>query len=305
MATPEAPKQPIAVWVILGGNGQLGCSFRDVLTKAEIPYEILSRGDADITDRESLIQLLTEIHPDVVVNCAAWTAVDSAEDFQSEAFSINADGARNVAIAARNIGARLAHISTDYVFPGNEVGARNEDAPTGPTSVYGSSKLAGEEAVQAEYSANSVIIRTAWLYSKYGANFVKTMVRKAITSSEVRVVNDQLGQPTLASDLAQHVLDLVSHPEARGVFHGTNSGSATWFDLTVAIYESLGVSASLVSPVDTSAYPTKAQRPNNSVLGHQRTLSLGIPEMRLWSEALGDSLPEITELLKKELSHEP
>ena len=302
--TSEVTEREIVMWAILGGHGQLGCSFHDVLTSAGIPFKIFSRAEADITDRDGLIQVLTSQQLTVIVNCAAWTAVDNAEDFKSEAFAINADGTRNVAIAARTIGARLVHISTDYVFPGDEVGARAEGAPTGPSSVYGASKLAGEEAVLSEYSTNSLIVRTAWLYSKYGGNFVKTMVRKALTSSEVRVVNDQHGQPTLATDLAQHVVELVQHNEAQGIFHGTNSGDTTWYDLTRAIYEMLGVSTSLVSPVDSSAYPTKARRPRNSVLGHQRTLSLGIPEMRTWWEALSASLPEISDLLKKELSHE-
>lgn len=290
------------MWVILGGNGQLGMSFRDVLKHVEIPHQILSREAIDITNAEILRQRLSELSPTVIVNCAAWTAVDNAEDSPVEAFAINAEGAQNVAVASRDVGARLVHISTDYVFSGHEVGPRNEDSPTGPTSVYGASKLAGEEAVFAEYADNSLIVRTAWLYSKYGNNFVKTMVRKALTSSEVRVVNDQHGQPTLTNDLAQHVVELVRHDDAIGIFHGTNSGEATWFDLAVAIYRSLGVSTSLVSPVDSSAYPTKARRPNNSVLGHQRTLLLGIQEMRPWSDALADSLPEISELLSKELS---
>jgi len=290
------------VWVILGGQGQLGLSFRDVLTQSGIPHHILGKETVDITNADNVKECLAELKPTVVVNCAAWTAVDNAEDFPTEAFAINADGARNVAIASRDIGARLVHISTDYVFPGNESGARNEDAVTGPTSVYGASKLAGEEAVLSEYGDNSLVVRTAWLYSKYGANFVKTMVRKALTSSEVRVVNDQHGQPTLTTDLAKHVVDLVNNKVAAGIFHGTNSGNTTWYELTRAIYEALGVSTSLVSPVDSSAYPTKARRPNNSVLGHQRTISLGIPEMRSWSDALAESLPEITELLSKELS---
>lgn len=290
------------MWVILGGHGQLGLSFHDVLTQAGITHQILGRKTVDVTNEENVKEQLVGLKPSIVVNCAAWTAVDNAEDFPAEAFAINADGARNVATAARDVGAQLVHISTDYVFSGDDRGARNEDAPTAPTSVYGASKLAGEEAVLSEYGDNSLIVRTAWLYSKYGTNFVKTIVRKALTSSEVRVVNDQHGQPTLTTDLAQHVVELVNKKEAVGVFHGTNSGNTTWYELTVAIYEALGVSTSLVSPVDSSAYPTKARRPSNSVLGHQRTISLGVQEMRSWPEALKASLPEISEILSKELS---
>jgi dTDP-4-dehydrorhamnose reductase len=300
--TSQVTEREINVWAILGGYGQLGQSFHDVLSDAGITHEILGRNDVDITSMSSVSSQLAAIHPTVIVNCAAWTAVDNAEDNAAEAFLINETGARNVALVAKDLQSRLVHISTDYVFPGNEGGARNEDAATGPTSVYGASKLAGEEAVLSEYGDNSLVVRTAWLYSKYGANFVKTMVRKALTSSEVRVVDDQHGQPTLTTDLARHVVELVNNKDALGIFHGTNSGNTTWYELTRAIYDALGVSTSLVSPVDSSAYPTKARRPSNSVLGHQRTISLGIPEMRSWSEALADSLPEISELLSKELS---
>lgn len=302
--TIEVTEFKIAVWAILGGQGQLGLCFRDVLSELSIENKIFSRSEIDITKLSNINDGLANYRPAVIVNCAAWTAVDNAEDNEDAAFLINAEGARNVALAARHTGAKLVHISTDYVFPGNEAGARDEYAATGPASVYGASKLAGEQAVTSEYCDNSLIVRTAWLYSKYGANFVKTMVRKALTNSEVRVVDDQLGQPTLASDLARHIADLVHHDDATGIFHGTNSGSATWYDLTIAIYEALGVPTSLVSQVASSAYPTKARRPSNSVLGHLHTISLGINEMRPWSDALLESLPEISELIKEEFSNE-
>jgi dTDP-4-dehydrorhamnose reductase len=302
--TIEATEFEIAVWAILGGHGQLGSCFRDVLNDLAIDAKFFNRSEIDITKISSITEGLAKYQPSVIINCAAWTAVDNAEDHIEEAFLINAEGARNVAIVARNFSARLVHISTDYVFPGNETGAKDEYEKTGPASVYGASKLAGEQAVISEYGDNSLIVRTAWLYSKYGANFVKTMVRKALTNSEVRVVDDQFGQPTLASDLARHIVELVHHGDATGIFHGTNSGSATWCDLTIAIYEALGVLTSLVTPVDSSAYPTKARRPSNSVLGHKHTISLGIAEMRPWSDALLESLPEISELIKEEFSNE-
>lgn len=302
--TIEVTEFKITVWAILGGHGQLGLCFHDVLSELSIENKIFNRSEIDITKSSSINDGLAKYRPAVIVNCAAWTAVDNAEDNKDAAFLVNAEGARNVALAARHTGAKLVHISTDYVFPGNEAGARDEYAATGPASVYGASKLAGEQAITSEYGDNSLIVRTAWLYSKYGANFVKTMVRKALTNSEVRVVDDQLGQPTLASDLARHIADLVYHDDAKGIFHGTNSGSATWYDLTIAIYEALGVPTSLVSPVDSSAYPTKARRPSNSVLGHLHTISLGINEMRPWLVALLESLPEISEQIKEEFSNE-
>ncbi|MSZ16104.1 MAG: dTDP-4-dehydrorhamnose reductase [Actinobacteria bacterium] len=302
--TSQVTEREINVWTILGGYGQLGQSFHDVLSDAGITHEILGRNDVDITSMSSISSQLAAIHPTIIVNCAAWTAVDNAEDNAADAFLINETGARNVALVAKSLQSRLVHISTDYVFPGTETGARAEDAPTGPSSVYGASKLAGENAVLTEHGSNSLVVRTAWLYSQYGGNFVKTMIRKALTDSEVRVVNDQLGQPTHAAELARHVVELVQNDAARGVFHGTNSGSATWFDLTVAIYELLGVDTRLVTAVDSSAYPTKAQRPNNSVLGHQKTLALGIQEMRPWHDALSDSITSIASVIRKELTNE-
>ena len=292
------------MWVILGGNGQLGQSFAEVLTQSSTTYRIVGRETADITDLNSVRHLLTELQPKVVVNCAAWTAVDNAEDHEKGAFLINADGARHIAIASKEINARLVHISTDYVFPGTDVGPYSETSATGPVSAYGRSKLAGEKAVLEEYPENSLIVRTAWLYSKYRANFVKTMVRKCLQNAPVKVVNDQLGQPTLATDLARHIENLVAHPNATGIFHGTNSGSATWCDLTVAIYNALGADTSLVTPVPSSEYPTKATRPKNSVLGHQHTIDLGVSEMRPWDAALKSCIGEIKDVIEKELCNE-
>jgi dTDP-4-dehydrorhamnose reductase len=292
------------VWVVLGGHGQLALSIHDVLSELGIEHRLFGRNEVDVTNISSVTDQMAVLKPKVIVNCAAWTAVDNAEDFPTEAFLINGEGARNVAQVARDLNSRLAHISTDYVFQGTQSGSHTENTPTDPSSVYGASKLAGEEAVLAEYPSNSLVVRTAWLYSQYGGNFVKTMIRKALTHSEVRVVNDQVGQPTFAADLARHLVALVEHPNATGIFHGTNSGSATWFDLTVAIYDLLGIDTKLVVPVDSSTYPTKARRPSNSVLAHDRTIALGLQEMRSWSQALSDSIETISSVFRKELSNE-
>lgn len=292
------------MWVVLGGHGQLARSIHDVLNELGIEHRLLGRNEVDVTNISNVADQMSVVKPHVIVNCAAWTAVDNAEDFPVEAFLINGDGARNVAQVAHHLNSRLVHVSTDYVFQGTQNGAHAENSPTGPSSVYGASKLAGEKAVLTEHPNNSLVVRTAWLYSQYGGNFVKTMIRKALTHSQVRVVNDQVGQPTYAADLARHVVDLVQHPNATGIFHGTNSGSATWFDLTVTIYDLLGVDTKLVLPVDSSAYPTKACRPSNSVLGHNRTIALGVQEMRTWSRALNDSIETISSSVRKELRNE-
>ena len=289
------------MWLILGANGQLGKSLQAVLTANDISFTAVDRQTLDITDRDACIKLFTAVSPEVVVNCAAWTAVDLAEDNETEAFRINCDATRNIAVASREINAINVHISTDYVFPGIANTPYDVDSPTAPVSVYGKSKLCGEVAVAEEYPDKSYIVRTAWLYSTHGGNFVKTMIRKARSASAVRVVSDQLGQPTLATDLARHIVDLVTSHAPFGIFHGTNSGVASWYDLTVEIYKQLGVDTSLVSPVPTSEYPTKAVRPQYSVLGHAHTIKCGVAEMQDWKTALQESLPNIVKTISEEI----
>ena len=289
------------MWLILGANGQLGKSLQAVLTTNDISFTAVDRQTLDITNRDACIKLFATLSPKVVVNCAAWTAVDLAEDNEAEAFRINCDAARNIAIASREVNAINVHISTDYVFSGVADTPYDVDSPTAPVSVYGKSKLCGEVAIAEEYPERSYIVRTAWLYSPDGGNFVKTMIRKARTASPVRVVSDQLGQPTVAADLAIHIVDLVKSQVPFGIFHGTNSGVASWYDLTVEIYTLLGMDTSLVSPVPTSEYPTKAVRPQYSVLGHAHTIDCGVTEMQNWKSALKESLPNIVKIISEEI----
>lgn len=290
------------MWLILGANGQLGKSLQAVLTANGISFTAVDRQTLDITDRDACIKLFNSLSPEVVVNCAAWTAVDLAEDNETEAFRINCDATRNIAMAARDVNAINVHVSTDYVFSGVADTPYDVDSPTEPVSIYGKSKLCGEVAIAEEYPEKSYIVRTAWLYSPHGGNFVKTMIRKAQSASAVRVVSDQLGQPTLAADLAQHIVDLVTSHAPFGILHGTNSGVASWYDLTVEIYKQLGVDTSLVSPVPTSEYPTKAVRPQYSVLSHAHTIDCGVAEMQNWRTALQESLPNIVKVILEEVS---
>jgi dTDP-4-dehydrorhamnose reductase len=288
------------MWLILGGNGQLGQSLQLVLGQQKIPYTVAGRDTLDIGNLSDCRRFINEQRPEVVVNCAAWTAVDLAEDNEAQAFLINSDGARNVAIACREVNAVLVHVSTDYVFSGIATEPYEVDYPTAPVSVYGKSKLGGEQAVATEYAEGSYIVRTAWLYSQFGSNFVKTMIRKGLSSSPVRVVSDQLGQPTLATDLAEHIVNIVTNNAPFGIFHGTNAGQGSWYELTREIYSLLGVDQSLVTPVPTSEYPTKAIRPQYSVLSHAHTAALHIPQMRDWKSALHKSQLIITQLISKE-----
>ena len=288
------------MWLILGGEGQLGLSFQLILTRANIPFQAVGRNTLDICNLESCIQIVSELKPDVVVNCAAWTAVDLAEDHEDEAFEINCAGSRNVAIACREANATLVHISTDYVFSGVSDTPYETESPTAPTSAYGRSKLCGEDAVREELPERSYIFRTAWLYSQFRGNFVKTMVRKALTNAPVRVVSDQLGQPTVTTDLAQHIIHVVQSNAPCGIFHGTNAGQASWYELTQEIYAFLKADTSLVTPVPTSEYPTRAVRPQYSVLSHTHTTDLGLEEMPTWKSALINSLPVIKQQILKE-----
>ena len=288
------------MWLILGGEGQLALSLQLILSQANIPHHAVGRDALDICNRDACIRVIKEIQPQIVVNCAAWTAVDLAEDHEDEAFTINCNGSRNVAIACREANAILVHISTDYVFSGVSDTPYETDTPTAPTSAYGRSKLCGEEAVREEHPEHSYIFRTAWLYSQFGGNFVKTMVRKALAHSPVRVVFDQLGQPTVATDLAQHIVHILESNAPCGIFHGTNSEQASWYELTQEIYTLLEVDSSLVTPVPTSEYPTRAVRPQYSVLSHSHTTNLGLQEMTNWKTALMNALPTIKQQILKE-----
>lgn len=287
------------MWVITGGNGQLGRSLVEVLHRRGIACRALDRVELDITDAPRVSGVLDEIRPTVVVNAAAWTAVDAAEDHREEAFALNADGARNVAAAARGHGATFVHISTDYVFDGEATTPYDEDDATGPRSVYGLSKLSGECMIRDVLGDDALIIRTAWLYSAHGTNFVKTMSRRALAGAAVKVVDDQSGQPTHASDLADLIVDLVD-AGASGTHHGTSSGVTTWFGLTREIYRLVGSDPELVAPCSSAEYPTKAARPRYSVLGHRRTEEAGITPIRCWDEGLRGSIEQIRASLGRE-----
>lgn len=288
------------MWLVVGGLGQLGSALAVELSARGIEHALIDRPDIDITDREMTLREVARRVPDVIVNTAAWTAVDAAEDHEDEAMLVNCEGAGNVASAALEVGARLVHISTDYVFGGDAITPYAENQVALPRSAYGRTKHAGDVAVMEIHPERSMIVRTAWLYSEFGQNFVKTMVRQALAGNAVRVVNDQTGQPTYARDLASHIIDLVEHDVPAGTYHGTNSGETSWYELTRLIYSELGRSPEMVTPVPTSEYPTKAIRPSYSVLGHDRTLAVGVREMREWSLAVRSAIPQVRLAVEKE-----
>jgi dTDP-4-dehydrorhamnose reductase len=281
-------------WLITGGSGQLGLALQNELSYRGIDFVASNSFELDITKPLIVNQLIDSIKPSVIVNTAAWTDVDGAETNQSAAYSINALGPQNLAIAASKMGARLVQVSTDYVFSGENSTPWSENAAHNPQSVYGLTKSAGEKFVQAALPANSYVIRTAWLYSAEGKNFAKTMTNLALNSTgEVKVVNDQLGQPTFTGDLANQIVELVLSDAPFGVYHGTNSNQATWFEFAQAIFKLAGADVSRVIPVSTSDNPRSAKRPAYSVLSQNAWAKTTVSAMRDWQIALEEAIPAI------------
>lgn len=258
---------------VTGRNGQV-VSALQALACDELEIVALGRPELDLAQPETVLKALREVKPDAVVSAAAYTAVDKAESEQDIAFAVNRDGARAVAQAASDLGIPVIHLSTDYVFDGAKDTAYVEDDPTGPTSVYGRSKLEGERAVS-EATDNYVVLRTAWVYSEYGNNFVKTMLRLGENRDEINVVADQFGCPTSANDIAAAVVAIArklvedSSAHLRGVFHLSGSGETNWANFAKQIFAfsaKTGGKSIVVNDITTAQYPTPARRPANSRL---------------------------------------
>jgi dTDP-4-dehydrorhamnose reductase len=287
-------------WLITGANGQLGRCLQQTLSTRGIAFAALSHSDLDITNIALLKESINSIKPDVVVNAAAYTTVEQAEIDSDEAFRINQLGAANVAIVSKSVDAKLVHFSTDYVFAGNGISPWQVNDLTEPLSIYGKSKLAGEIEILKEFPENSLIIRTAWLYSPYGNNFYKTMLSKALYGDQsVRVVSDQQGQPTSSLDLAELAVTAVIKKVAPGVFHGTNSGACSWFQFAKYIFEIAGEDANRVIPIITSEFVTRAQRPKYSVLDNRKWTEYGIEPLQPWKVAVENALTDMTMSLDK------
>jgi dTDP-4-dehydrorhamnose reductase len=260
----------------------LGQDFMTALSTRDVTG--FDRAEFDITDLDSVKSVLNDF--DVVINCAAWTAVDDAEEKESAALAINGDGPKNVAIVCKEIGAKFVHISTDYVFSGEATSPYSEEALVGPKSSYGRTKLAGEIAIREILALEHFIIRTAWLYGEHGPNFIKTMLNLEKTKDTISVVDDQIGQPTWTKDLVSQIIEMVDVGVPSGTYHGTSSGQTSWFGLTKRIYELIGADPSRVLPTTTDAFPRPAPRPAYSVLGHEKWTAVGMSPIRNWDEAL-------------------
>lgn len=285
--------------LVTGANGQLGLELKATLP-ADIEFHGVDLPQLDITDASAVLGFVDRLRPAAIINCAAYTAVDKAESDVTLAYAVNRDGARHLAAAARQSGARLVQISTDFVFDGRQSSPyRTTDAPA-PLGVYGQSKLDGERVAAQETAGDALIVRTAWLYSAHGQNFVKTMLRLMREKPQLSVVADQVGTPTSATTLAQAIWALLAADAAGGIWHYSNAGVASWYDFACAIREmaTAGGVANLapVTPIPTSAYPTPAQRPAYSVLDKAATTAL-IGAIPHWREPLR---PVIETLLRGE-----
>lgn len=288
-------------WLITGGSGQLGIAVSQELGERVSDFRAWDSQDLNITQRPTVKEFVGQLSPKVIINCAAWTDVDGAESNEIAASRVNTDGAENVAVAARDCGARLIHVSTDFVFSGDGASPWEVDDLIYPMSAYGRTKAEGEARVVKNYPENSFMVRTAWLYSPWGKNFAKTLTRLAIKSEgEVRVVNDQVGQPTSAIDLARLLVDLGLSDAPVGIYHGTNSGQATWFEFAQEIFKLAGADVRRVVPVSSSEYPRPAKRPAYSVLSHKAWAKTSIEPMRDWRIALTEAIPAIISAVKAE-----
>ena len=245
--------------------------------------------------------LVDSVKPSVIVNAAAWTDVDGAETNESDAHAVNALGPKNLALAAKEVGSKFVQVSTDYVFSGEATTPWSENSFHNPRSVYGSTKSDGEKLVLDAHPSGSYVVRTAWLYSAERKNFAKTMTKLALNGDgEVRVVKDQMGQPTFTGDLAKQIVDLVLSVAPVGVYHGTNSGQATWFEFAQEIFKLSGTDVRRVIPVSSSEYPRPAKRPSYSVLGHDAWAKTTVEPMRDWRIALAKAMPTIINAVKAE-----
>lgn len=284
--------------LVTGSNGQLGNEIRRISANHENNFRFFFTdvAELDITDLKAVDSFIKENNIKYIINCAAYTAVDKAEDDVDLCYKINRDAVANLGLAATNNNAKVIHISTDYVYDGTANKPYVETDTVNPQSVYGKSKQEGE-AELLKACADSIIIRTAWLYSIFGNNFVKTMIKLGKERETLNVVADQRGTPTYGTDLAKTIVKILDFSEANGfkpgIYHYSNEGATTWYDFTLAIHKEAGINTCKVNPITTEQYPVKATRPKYSVLDKTKiksTFNLTIPK---WEESLNNCIKEL------------
>lgn len=278
--------------LLTGGNGQLGTELRHLLDEKGVKYVSTDAKEMDITDAQATMDYITNLKPTVIYHCAAYTAVDKAED-EGKALDekINVDGTRNVALAAKEVGATLVYISTDYVFDGKlKDGEYAVDAPINPLNEYGRTKALGEKAVQ-EIMDDYYIIRTSWVFGKYGHNFVFTMQKLAETRDELTIVNDQFGRPTWTRTLAEFMYFVIDQKAPFGIYHLSNDNACSWYEFAKEILKDTDVK---VLPVTSEQFPQKATRPQYSVMDLSKAKALGF-HISTWQEALQGMLAAVAQ----------
>ncbi len=286
--------------LITGANGQLGHEMRNVLagdSRFNALFTDVAGQDVvmlDITDENAVQQIIKDHDIHMVVNCVAYTAVDAAEDDEPTAARLNADAVGVLARAARGHGARMVHVSTDYVFDGQGCIPYNEEMPTCPMSAYGRTKLEGERVLLETMDGDAVILRTAWLYSPYGKNFVKTMLSLGKSKPFLKVVFDQVGSPTCARDLARAIVTVITadqwHP---GIYHYSNEGVISWYDFTMAIHRIAGITGCDVQPCHSDEFPAKAHRPAYSVLDKTKFKTTFGVQVPYWLDSLEATINQL------------
>lgn len=272
--------------LITGGNGQLGTELKKLLDEQGVNYVSADAKEMDITDSVAVDTFVAKVKPEIIYHCAAYTAVDKAEDEGKELNQlINVDGTTNVAKAAEANNATIVYISTDYIFDGSKTTEYKVDDMPNPQNEYGRAKYEGELEIQ-KYASKYYIIRTSWVYGEYGANFVFTMQKLAKSHPRLTVVNDQYGRPTWTRDLAEFMTFIVEEKADYGIYHFSNDNSCTWFEFATEILKDVNVE---VTPVDSSAFPQKAKRPEHSIMDLSKTKDLGY-KIPTWQESLKNML---------------
>ncbi len=284
--------------MVFGAKGQVGTALRDSAPQ-KVAVVYMDASDCDITDAGAVSSAVTYTQPQLIINAAAYTAVDKAETDKEAAHAVNVEGTRNLAAAASEVGARLVHISTEYVFDGTATSPIKPDATPNPLSVYGETKWRGEQAALAANPGRTIVIRTSWVYSSTGSNFVKTMLRLLAERDELSVVVDQVGSPTSASSLARAIWDFAYAQDASGTFHWCDAGATTWFDFAVEIQRQ-GLEAGIlqkkipIRPIPTTQYPTPARRPEYGVLDCSASCELIGRAPSPWQDNLKHVITELS-----------
>jgi dTDP-4-dehydrorhamnose reductase len=280
--------------LVTGADGQVGRELVELCTAAGDDVTAAGHGDLDVCDRDAVLQTLGSIRPDVVVHAGAWTAVDACESDSDRAHQVNALGSRHVAEGARRAGSHLVYLSTDYVFDGTKPAPYDEWDLPNPASVYGRSKLAGEQEISAGSSGNATVVRISWVCGRYGNNMAKTLVRLAADGATPKFVDDQRGHPTIVTDLVP-VLRRFASERRPGLFHVTNQGAISWFEFAQAVFAAAGADPARVTPISTAQLdpPRPAPRPANSVLDNAAMRLAGLPMLPDFHE----SLPRLVDAL--------